>query len=173
MIIVIICLGRNNNSPTPGSPQSFLKTSVVVVFYYYFFLLSPAVRNYIYYTIPLWTSTLGGTAFFSPHVPLAFVGVDVVTGGGCCCCCCCWSRFASAPSGPGNDGDAAPVGVGVIGLPSLISSTIWSASFDKSPSGLKGLSHPSELKQRHRRPVTSHFRIFTRANTPRTRRAGG
>lgn len=92
---------------------------------------------------------MGGTAFFSLHVPLAFFGVDVVTGG-CCCCCCCWSCFRSALLGSGNDGDAAFVGVGVIGLPSLISSTIWSASFDKSPSGLKGLSHPSELKQPHR-----------------------
>lgn len=86
--------------------------------------------------LPLWTSTLGGTAFFSLHVPFDLVGVDV-TG--------CWSCFRLA-AWSGKRGDVALVGVGVIGLPSLISSTIWSASLDRSPSGLKGLSHPSELK---------------------------
>ena len=37
--------------------------------------------------------------------------------------------------------------VGVIGLPSLISSTISSASFDKSPSGRNGLSQPLSVLQ--------------------------
>lgn len=91
--------------------------------------------SFPFITVPLWTSTLGGTAFFSLHVPFAFVGVDV-TG--------CWSCLPSV-LWSGNSGDVALVGVGVIGLPSLISSTIWSASLDKSPSGLKGLSQPSEL----------------------------
>lgn len=36
----------------------------------------------------------------------------------------------------------SPPGVGVIGLPPLINSTISSASLDRSPSGRKGLSHP-------------------------------
>lgn len=93
--------------------------------------------------LPLWTSTLGGTAFFSVRVPFTLVGVDV-TGS--------WSRFPST-LWSANSGDVALVGVGVIGLPSLISSTIWSASLDRSPSGLKGFSHPSALKQHKKNTI--------------------
>ena len=57
------------------------------------------------------------------------------------------------PSQPGSAGAFWP-GVGVIGLPPFISSTISSASRDRSPSGLNGLSQPlSVLKQNRVRSV--------------------
>lgn len=52
------------------------------------------------------------------------------------------------PSHPGNGGAFWP-GVGVIGFPPFISSTISSASRERSPSGLNGLSQPlSVLKSK-------------------------
>lgn len=47
----------------------------------------------------------------------------------------------SVVSHPGNGGAVWP-GVGVIGFPPFINSTISSASLERSPSGLNGLSQP-------------------------------
>jgi hypothetical protein len=66
-----------------------------------------------------------------------------------------WSAW-SGPSEPATDGSlgATLPGVGVIGLPPLIISTISSASRLRSPSGRNGLSHPlsvlNNTKQKER-----------------------
>jgi hypothetical protein len=84
-----------------------------------------------------------------------------------------WSTW-SCPSEPATDGSlgATLPGVGVIGLPPLIISTISSASRLRSPSGRNGLSHPLSVLQAkgNQRQYTSlsisimHIAITFRAN---------
>lgn len=78
--------------------------------------------------VPCWTSTPVINEFSTGALPFAFV-VEFTF-------CCIADPFSS------NNFDGLLAWVGVIGLPSLISSTISSASLDKSPSGRNGLSQP-------------------------------
>lgn len=114
------------------------------------------------FTVTLCTSTAPGEAVVLVALPSLFVvpfklfGVEVafswvaffgdsVMGSWTLLAVCWW--LWSLSSRCDRDGGCWP-GVGVIGLPPLINSTISSASRLRSPPGRKGLSHPLSTLQK-------------------------